>query len=623
MCGLAGFTTKNLKGYNPEKILEKMCGSLFHRGPDSSGKLVLRNKEVAFAHTRLAIMDLSNAGNQPFFDGKNVLVFNGEIYNHNAIREEIEKLFGPQSWAGHSDTETLFQAFVKMGVSWTLEKIRGMFALAFYSGDENAMYLCRDIAGEKPLYFSLTDGDLIFGSELKALKQHPCFSNEINPHAVETFLQFGYTGRSQSIYRSVNKLPGASYLRFDCKTRELKIYRYWSLDAHRDGALSRLPIKQHLINAIDRQLLADVEVGCFLSGGVDSSLISVLSALELGKKLQTFSVGFEHTSHDESEYANFVAERIKSKHHAIVCTANDAQNFVQKMSDVYDEPFGDSSQIPTYLVSKLASKHLKVCLSGDGADELFGGYSRYYRSLNIWRYKQALPKPMRLFASKVINRVPSNCYNIGNLLMGREINVRDKALKFSKILAEEDYGRFYNNFLTYWKIEEILLGPHTSRQDDTRVYPALDEMQRLDFHNYLQEDILVKIDRSAMANSLETRAPFLDKEVICAAFELDVTERHRGANGKVVLKDILSEYLPIDFVNRKKMGFGVPMEHWLRNDLKAWGEDIINCRLPEELGINESAIKIKWDEHQAGKRNWQNLLWSMLVFKNWYMANHA
>lgn len=626
MCGIAGFVYPKTKDGVALRVLDDMCKALHHRGPDASGKFYDPVWGLGLAQTRLSIVDLSSAGDQPFIENNHQLVYNGEIYNNGEMRIKLNLRFSDIKWRGHSDTETLFHALKLMGVEWTLDAIKGMFAFAFFDKLENKLYLGRDIAGEKPLYYKVEKNKLVFGSELKAIKEFPGQSHEIDPLSMSNYLKYGYTGRDRSIYVGIRKLPAATFLVFDVNTFECGEHKYWDLERQLGGKTSITNMKSVLTNAIGRQLVADVEVGCFLSGGVDSSLIAILASQEIETKLQTFSVGFSQKSHDESAYAKYVAERIKSKHHSITCEPHHAREFLVNMSKVYDEPFGDSSQIPTFLVSKLASDHVKVSLSGDGADELFGGYTRYSRALTIWRNKERCPRIFRNLISEMIKRAPQCTFTATELLFRNQIKIRDKALKFSDFLTQDDFKVFYGMFVSYWKTAEILDKQEklsTRVLGDTKVQDPLLYMRKEDFYNYLQEDILVKVDRAAMANSLETRAPFLDKDVITAAFQMEDMDLMRKGSGKYVLKNMLKEYLPSEFVDRKKMGFGVPMEHWLRSDLKPWAADLIHYELPSELGINQTKILEKWYEHQSGSRNWQNILWNILALKSWYVETHA
>jgi asparagine synthase (glutamine-hydrolysing) len=618
-----------------------MISTLYHRGPDDWGSWCDQTNSIGLAHSRLAIVDLSAAGHQPMLSatGRYVIVFNGEIYNHKALRAKLEQTREPINWRGQSDTETLLAALCAWGIEATLAKLVGMFAFALWDRDTRSLTLVRDRLGEKPLYYGWQDGIFLFGSELKAIRAHPAFAAEIDRNALSTFMRYGYIPSPQTIYSGIYKLLPGSMLSVQVgDTAERAPARYWSLlDVARGGALDPFigtdveavqGLEARLKESIALQQISDVAVGAFLSGGIDSSMIVALMQSQSMLPVKTFTIGFNEYQYDEAKYARAVAQYLGTNHTELYITSEDALAIIPRLPMIYDEPFGDSSQIPTLLVSQLARGSVTVSLSGDGGDELFGGYNRY-----IWgRRLLKVPAPIRQGVSAALSRLSperwDRIYSHVEFTIPVRFRVRmagNKVHKLAQVMAARSSWELYEHLVSTWcDQEEVVLGDGDSR-NFSRAWSSLSDscnnelnMMAVDSLSYLPDDILCKIDRAAMAVSLETRVPFLDHRVVEYSWHLPPTMKIRKGQGKWILRKLLSKYLPKELSDRPKMGFGVPIDLWLRGPLRDWAEDMLSeDRLKREGFFNPYPIRKKWIEHLSGQHNWQQYIWNALMFQGW------
>jgi asparagine synthase (glutamine-hydrolysing) len=683
MCGFAGFLTaqtKSLEGL--EAIAKSMSNAILHRGPDDVGTWADINSGVALGHRRLSIVDLSAAGHQPMTSqsGRFVLVFNGEIYNHLALRAELESsaawqnLVGNdrQAWRGHSDTETLLASIEAWGVEETLQKCVGMFALALWCKNTRTLTLARDRFGEKPLYYGWAGQSegrgLIFGSELKALRAYPGFDNPVCRLALAQYMRFSVVPAPMSIYQGVFKLEAGCLLTVsqhdvqgtvvderDC----VSVKRWWTL-ADLVKAGQRNPItdeseavdllEQQLAEAVRLQSLSDVPLGAFLSGGVDSSTIVALmqqQAKQSGSDaVKTFTIGFEEAEFDESPYALEVANHLGTEHTQVFVKATEAHKVISQLPTMYDEPFADSSQIPTYLVSRAARQHVTVALSGDAGDELFGGYNRYFWGPRIWAKVAWLPYPVRKALGMAIAAMPVKGWDalgapLNALMPGAKgvDHVGNKAHKLALCLLSKD--ELYWSLVTEWQDPAELVRPDAApivrpqglwplRPAQYEVTPPCDvpedlgvveRMMYLDSMTYLTNDILCKVDRAAMSNSLETRVPFLDHRVAELAWRMPLSMKVRGKVGKWALRQVLYKHVPRELIERPKAGFAIPIGKWLRGPLRPWAETLLDStRLQREGYFYPAPIRQKWAEHLAGNHDHTAKLWTVLMFQAWLEA---
>jgi asparagine synthase (glutamine-hydrolysing) len=626
-----------------------MAGTLVHRGPDDAGVWVDETVGLALAHRRLSILDLSPAGHQPMVSrsGRYVIAFNGEVYNHQALRDELEKLgSGDTAWRGHSDTETLLAAFEAWGVEEALKRTVGMFAIALWDRETRTLTLARDRMGEKPLYYGWVRGALVFGSELKAIRAFPGFDNGIERRALALFMRHNYVPAPWSIYENIWKLPPGCYAQFaelPSSPDQGNITPYWSLREVAEAGL-REPFaggEAEAVEELDRllrrslsgQMIADVPLGAFLSGGIDSSTVVAVMQAMSPRPVKTFTIGFHEGEYDEARHAGAVARHLGTEHTEWYVTPQDALDVIPKLPQLYDEPFADSSQIPTHLVSMLARRHVTVALSGDGGDELFGGYTRYFLAASLWRRLSALPRGARKLAARGIRALAPAAWNRVYAAVSWALPQRyrlrlpgDKLHKGADILAAAQTPEaVYLRLVSHWEYPSaVVLGaeePATPITDPAAWLHCPDferRMMYLDAVTYLPDDILVKVDRAAMGVSLETRVPLLDHRLVEFAWRVPLSMKIRDGQGKWLLRQVLYRYVPKDLIERPKMGFGVPIEHWLRGPLKEWAEDLLSeARLARADFFDPAPIRLRWEEHLSGRRNWAYYLWDVLMFEAW------
>jgi len=649
MCGIAGYLT-NETPTDPIKTLSAMGKAILSRGPDSSGEWFDSDKKIGLAHQRLAIVDISPAGHQPMSspNGRYVISFNGEIYNHNEIRAELVESKSIH-WRGHSDTETLLAGFEEWGILDTIKKAVGMFAIAIWDKVECTLTLVRDRLGEKPLYYGWQNETFLFGSELKALKAHPCFLAEINRDAISTYLRYSYVPAPYSIYKGVQKLMPGTLAVISLKNPTPKIVTYWSIEQVLSENHNRFigstndainSLEKQLKESIKLQMMADVPLGAFLSGGVDSSTIVALMQSESERPIKTFSIGFHDQQYNEAHHAKAVADHLQTEHTELYVTADDALAIIPHLADIYDEPFADASQIPTYLVAKMARQHVTVALSGDAGDELFSGYNRYLMTHKIWRILSRLPLWSRKLASQLIISISPKAWNFSARVVrailpakyrAASVPFSDKLYKSANVICAEDISDLYQKLVSViQKPEKYVLNsnelkaPFLNTGSQPKTFNDIETMMSIDMLGYLPNDILTKVDRAAMAVSLETRVPLLDHRIVELAWKLPIHYKLRDGVGKWILREVLYKYVPRKLIERPKMGFGIPIDAWLRGPLSAWADELLNVtRLSNEGFFDVNEVRQLWSEHLSGRRNYQYQLWNILMFQLWLDKNYS
>jgi asparagine synthase (glutamine-hydrolysing) len=627
-----------------------MTDALLHRGPDAGDQLFDPHTGLGLGHRRLAIVDLTDAGRQPMTSAtrRYVTVFNGEIYNFQELRAELEAQGA--SFRGRSDTEVMLAAFDAWGLPAAVKKLAGMFAAAVWDSQEQALYLVRDRAGKKPIYYGVVDGHFIFGSELKALDRFPGFVHDVDREALTLYLRHNYVPAPWSIYRGIRKLDPGSWMRVrrvEGKISMDESCAYWSARevyensrgaSHLDDDAAIEQLHELLADAIRVRMVADVPLGAFLSGGIDSSLIVALMQSQTTRRVDTFTIGFHEGLYDEAPFARAVAKHLGTNHTEVYLTAKDALDTIPRLPAMFDEPFSDSSQIPTYLVSRVARQKVTVALSGDGGDELFCGYTRYQKWRRIWQKSRRIPRVLRGAAGSCIRLVPPIVWNtVANpfmRFMKKRPGVRapgEKLHKLAQVIASNDPGRLYLELVTHWGNPANLvvngIEPRTSLNSGggpLDVDAFMHHMMMLDVLTYLPDDILVKVDRASMAVSLEARAPILDHRVIEFAAALPLHQKLRGNTGKWILRKVLEQHVPLQMFDRPKMGFGVPIDVWLRGPLRDWAEELIGeSRLRSEGFFDPVPIRALWRSHLSGLTDAQYLLWDVLMFQAWLSESRA
>lgn len=627
MCGIAGFLFKDGETSDTlTQALQVMTCTLSHRGPDDEGFWVDPEVAIGLGQRRLSIQDTSPAGHQPMVssNGEWVIIYNGETYSHKELvpflKQKGIKL------RGHSDTEVILESFAFLGFQETLKRLIGMFAMAVWNRKEKKLYLACDRMGIKPLYWAELPDGIAFASELKALRTLPSFSPELNPQAQDVYFRFGYIPAPLSIYKKAHKLEPGKMATFSL-SQPMMQEAYWSFHdvvhqpirsfASEEAAADEL--EELLTDAVGRRLLSDVPLGAFLSGGVDSSLVVALMQKQSANPIKTFTIGFADQEYNEAPYAQAVAQCLKTDHTELYMSSQQAMNVIPRLADMYDEPFADPSQIPTYLVSAMARQHVTVALSGDGGDELFGGYNRYHWTNKIWSLGQHLP--FRTWISEKILKIPVGRWNaIQKYFPWLPARFGERLQRLAGLLQQESPQDIYRMLITSG------LSPREIREGLSEMdFPAayrgslsdpLSTFQYIDTLTYLPGDILTKLDRASMAVSLETRVPLLDHRVVAWAWQMPLSLKVRHGKGKYLLKKVLYRHVPRRLIERPKMGFGVPIDSWLRGPLREWAEDLIFDPTLAEFA-NPKLVQNYWKRHCKREQNHQYLLWIILMFQEW------
>lgn len=649
MCGITGFISKAHNINDLERLAQNMVNTLQHRGPDNSGTWADVQLGVALAHRRLAIIDLSPTGHQPMMsdDNRYTLIFNGEIYNHQTLRSEL-----PHNWKSHSDTETLLAAFSHWGIEKTLQSSIGMFALALWDRAEKTLTLARDRMGEKPLYYGWHNHTFLFGSELKALKAFPKFNPSIDRQALSLLLKHNYIPAPYTIYQDIKKLPQGTYLSLPYQSidssTEIEPKHYWSLKevihtAKRspfNGSANEASdiLEAKLTASIERQQLSDVPLGAFLSGGIDSSTIVALMQKNTAHSVKTFTIGTDNADYNEAKHAKAIAQHLGTEHTEFYVSSRNALDIIPNLPQLYDEPFADSSQIPTYIVAKLAQQHVTVALSGDAGDELFAGYNRYFWAERIWKKITIIPSPLRPLFAKLLKTISIHQWDtlnkltkqwqpntLHNHLLGDKIHKLADCI--NQLSNTNDLDSLYRSLVSEWGETSPVISNYSSPNTlltTPEIWPKLsshqERMMYLDSMTYLPDDILTKVDRAAMATSLETRIPFLDPDIIQFAWRIPLKYKIHNNQGKWLLRQVLYRHIPKELIERPKQGFSLPIDQWLRTDLRDWAETLLDPDILRQQGyLNTSLIRQRWQEHLSGNRNWQYSLWSVLMFQAWLM----
>lgn len=639
MCGIVGFWKPGASADDLASV-QFMADQIEHRGPDSEGRWVSEAEGLALAHRRLAIVDLSPAGRQPMrsADGRWMIIYNGEIYNHLDLRKSLRSQGGRCDWRGHSDTETLVEAIAAWGFFETLQKLNGMFAIAAWDLREHKLFLARDRIGEKPLYYGRSGGAFLFSSELKGISAYPGWVGRVNRGSLALFLRHNYIPDPYCIYEGISKLsPGHYIVVSDGGLNTSKSRPFWHLrDVASTGLAARRALDLNgladelealLSDAVRIRMAADVPLGAFLSGGYDSTTIVALMVAQSAQPVHTFSIGFTDAQFDEAPFARAVASHLGTQHTEQYVTAADALAIVPKLAQIWDEPFADSSQIPTLLVSQLAQRHVKVALSGDGGDELFCGYSRYRLAKRLWSQMSRMPASVRRVASRLLSNLPISAMDdvVQHLPLHRMASVGDRLGKLGELLDEPDRAALYRAMVSNFRRPEDLLvrGAELEtllRKPDT--VPPMEDfrdwMMFVDVLSYLPGDILTKVDRASMANSLEARVPMLDHRMVEFAWRLPIEAKFQNGTSKLLLREVLHRHVPKALMERPKKGFSVPLSEWLRGPLRDWADELLHPeRLRAEGYFNAQAVSHLWQEHRSGKRRWHGVLWSILMFQAW------
>lgn len=641
MCGLTGFWQQNVGSADLTHVAKAMAERIAHRGPDDSGVWTDQSAGLALAHRRLSIVDLSAAGHQPMLSasGRYVLAYNGEVYNHLDLRDELEAVSAAPQWRGHSDTETLLACIEAWGLETTLKRSVGMFAFALWDRKARTLALARDRAGEKPLYYGWQGDAFLFGSELKALRAHPAFNASVDRGALALLLRHNYIPAPYSIHQGIFKLPPGTWLQIAPGQRDAQPHAYWSLadvaergtadpftgsDAEAVDELARL-----MGRAVAGQQVADVPLGALLSGGIDSSLITSLMQAQSTRRVRTFTIGFDEKAYDEATHARAVAAHLGTEHTELRLSANDALGLIPQLPSMYDEPFADSSQLPTHLVMKLARQHVTVALSGDAGDEFFGGYNRYFLGPKTWQRIGWMPASLRHVLGSAMTAISAQTVNRLAAPLARGFGIAqpgDKAHKLGRRLRHvESIDDLYVSLVSEWPDADTMVvdgfvPPNLldARNEWSDLEDPVARMMALDGMTYLPDDILTKVDRASMVVSLETRAPFLDRDVMEFAWRLPMAMKLRDGKGKWILRQLLDRHVPRALIDRPKMGFGIPLDQWLRGPLRDWASDLLaEDRLRSEGYLDPKPILAAWRSHQRGEVSYGYRLWSVLMFQAW------
>ena len=637
MCGVAGIWDFSGRSSSDDLHSEaqRMADALVHRGPDGHGIFLDQNTGIALSHRRLSIIDLSDQGHQPMTSlcGRFTITYNGELYNTHELASDLVRR--GRRFRGHSDTEVLLEGCAEYGIENFIKRVNGIFAFALYDSVSRALWLCRDRMGVKPLYYGRFANRLIFGSELKALIRHPAFSRQIDRNAVAAFLRNNYVPGDCSIYEGVDKVPPGTLLRFDANAQQHAI-RYWSLTEVAKKGISE-PIARPddaqgeltslLQDAVKRQMVSDVPLGGLLSGGIDSSLVVAMMQRASAKPVETFTIGFAAREFDESVHAAAIARHLGTSHHEVHLSPEDAMAIIPDLPGIYDEPFSDSSQIPTCLLSRVVRRNVTVALSGDGGDELFAGYRRYGQMRRLARILECLPIPVVRGLCQMALFMPESGWQAASRwvpLAHQTTGLAERGQNLARRLIE-NVDEVYPYMHCHWPDPGIVMvGDLTSSAllDETEARGILNtpvsRWQYLDMLHYLPDDILVKIDRASMAASLELRVPLLDHRVVEYSWKIPEAMKTNGTDGKIILRRILADYIPPHLFERPKMGFGIPLSDWMRGPLNSWIEDLINPGMVEKHGIlNSEAVWKVWQEHRSGTHDWGYWLWDLVSLQAW------
>ena len=639
MCGIAGFLAEAPLGDKAAAILADMTDAIAHRGPDDAGQWIDAGRGIALGHRRLAIVDLSPAGHQPMTsaNGRFILIFNGEIYNQHDLRTRLDREGVAPAWRGHSDTEVLLAAIENWGIRRALEQANGMFAIALWDRHDARLTLARDRAGEKPLYYGRQGNQFVFASELKAITAHPAFEHTINRDAVAAFMRFGYVPAPMSIWEGIHKLAPAHLLEIE-SSRAIGVPTcYWDIaaiaaasaaDPLADTPMLVDDLDTLLRDAVRLRMAADVPLGAFLSGGVDSSAITALMQVQSARPVRTFSIGFGERGYDESGYARAVAEHLGTDHCELHVDAAQAQAVLPKLPEIWDEPFADSSQIPTYLVNALARREVTVALSGDGGDELFAGYNRHVLGARIWNRTSRLPDALRhrlaaTLAGPIARNLATGLVNATGL--GQRIaNLAERLPKIGAVIGADTPEDFYARLVSQWGPgnNPAIGATDTIGQVTTPKFADFrNTMMLLDTLTYLPDDILTKVDRAGMVVGLEGRVPFLDHRLMEFAWRVPLSAKIRQGRGKHLLRQVLYRYVPPVLIDRPKAGFAVPVGDWLVGPLRAWAEALMDPGLLRQQGLLDAdVIRATWARFLGGERALLSQIWCVLMFQSWFSA---
>jgi asparagine synthase (glutamine-hydrolysing) len=656
MCGLTGFLASKNFGPECENHLSRMADAIRHRGPNDQGIWLDRDARIGLAHRRLSILDLSPQGHQPMVSAREryVIVFNGEVYNFKDLRRELDSLGescgsgSSATWRGHSDTEVILAAIEQWGLEKAVKRFIGMFAFALWDKKERVLHLVRDRLGIKPLYYGWQGNSFLFGSELKALKAHPDFKGQVDRNALALLLRHNYIPAPHSIFEGIHKLLPGHILTLNAENpnRLPNSVPYWSAEemaekmandpfkGSEEEAISQLDFI--LRDAVKMRMISDVPLGAFLSGGIDSSIVVALMQAQSDRPVKTFSIGFFEDQYNEAQHAKSVAEHLGTDHTELYVTPQQAMAVIPRLPTLYDEPFSDSSQIPTFLVSELARQKVTVSLSGDGGDELFGGYSRYSAFQDLWKMIGWMPTKMQRVFAKIITSIPLETYNKNFKWLspifskyGNTRPVGDKMYKLSEVLAPGSAKALYTRLISHWKEpDSIVIGaseyptPFTDGTFWENNSDFLQKMTFIDTITYLPDDILAKVDRASMGVSLEARVPLLDHRVVEFAWQVPKKMKIKNGKNKWLLQQLLYKYVPQKLIDRPKMGFGVPIDFWLRGSMREWAEELLSEKKLREGGFfNPAPVREKWTEHLSGKLDWHYYLWDVLMFQAWLEEN--
>ena len=635
MCGLAGFWHPGGTG-GRGALLDRatiMARTLQHRGPDDEGVWVDEGVGIALGHTRLAVVDLSPMGAQPMVsaDGRQVLIYNGEVYNAAELRAELTAK--GCRFRGRSDTEVILEGCATWGALECVTRLIGMFAFALWDREARTLTLVRDRLGIKPLYWAQFGRFALFGSELKALRAHPGWQPEVDREVLADYLRLRYIAAPRTIYRGVHKLPPGHLLELPA-TQPARLVRYWDPVAiAAEGPIDEPPeeaedrLHDLLADAVGRRMLADVPLGAFLSGGIDSSTVVALMQAQSSRPVRTFSIGFRDADYDEAPYARAVANHLGTEHTELYVDPGQALDAVPRLVELFDEPFADSSQIPTYILAELTRRHVTVALSGDGGDELFAGYPRYHKTERIWRAVDRVPLALRRRVGRALRAASPLLGRSGRADAAARLELLDRLELHSSALAETSPDRMYRYRMAHWRQPEAILAgspaPEAAGGDLARRIPDfLTRMQLTDITGYLPDDILTKVDRSTMAVSLEARVPILDHRVVASALRLPRALKLRDGKPKWILRKILARYVPADLIDRPKKGFSVPLGAWLRGPLRDWAEDLLaESRLRQDGYFRAPAIRQRWEQHLTGAWDEPSMMWDVLMFQAWLRHN--